>query len=157
MLTKKLSVFIFILFFGFCGCAKNYVPHYLQKHHPYIRRFHGNFELSRTAVTQALQDMGWTISEETEPEVYEHHPYNDLDAQQILLITDKKEIKSFWGRRYSIVNVFLRHKNNVSEIEIRIMKGHSVWLKEFRRYRDDKTADRLFESIEQTLGGKTVQ
>ena len=139
------------------GCAKAYVPHYLQSRNPYVRRFHAGFEPARRAVILALAEEGWIINEETEPAVYERHPFNDLDARQLLLISSDRESGSLFGRRHSVANVFLRHKNEVAEVEIRVATVTEAWPKPRTRYRNDPLVERIFTSIEESLGGKIAK
>ncbi|MFA5260963.1 MAG: hypothetical protein WC450_07040, partial [Candidatus Omnitrophota bacterium] len=91
---RALPLVCCLLIFISGGCAKAYVPHYLQSRNPYVRRFHAGFETARRAVILALAEEGWIVQEETDPVVYERHPFNDLDAQQVLLISNDRETRS---------------------------------------------------------------
>ena len=152
-----LAFFSCLAAFVFGGCAKAYVPHYLQSRNPYVRRFHAGFEEARRAVILALAEEGWIVQEETDPDVYERHPFNDLDARQVLLISNARDSGGLFGRRQEIANVFLRHKHEIAEIEIRVATVTENWFKTRARYRNDPLAERIFSSIKQSLGGKTAQ
>ena len=144
------------LIFALSGCAKAYIQHYLQSRNPYVRRFHSGFEHARQAIILALAEEGWIVEEETDPVVYERHPFNDLDAQQVLLISNDRDSWSIWGRRHAIANVFLRHKNDIAEIEIRVATVTEGWLRSGARYREDSLVEGIFDRIGQSLGGKAA-
>lgn len=144
------------LIFASGGCAKAYIPHYLQSRNPYVRRFHSAFEQARRAVILALAEEGWIVEEETDPVVYERHPFNDLDAQQVLFISNDRASWSVWGRRHAIANVFLRHKNDIAEIEIRVATVTEGWFRSGTRYREDPLVKGIFDRIAQSLGGKAA-
>jgi hypothetical protein len=151
-----LAVLTCFLIFISGGCAKAYIPRYLQSRNPYIRRFHAGFEPARRAAILALAEEGWIVEEESDPVVYERHPFNDLDARQSLLISNDRETWSLWGRRHAIANVFLRHKNDVAEVEIRVITVTEGWLKARARHRHDSLVEGLFKRIEQSLEGKSA-
>ncbi|MCR4337471.1 MAG: hypothetical protein NUV91_06670 [Candidatus Omnitrophica bacterium] len=145
---KRLSVF-FILFF--IGCASSQIPIYLQDKKPYSRRFFVAYDQALAGTKESLEDLGWKIQDQVAPSVYEQDRGTDLYEKEILLLTEIRETHMVVGTRYARLNIFIRSRDRVSEIEIRYLTVSSLPGKDFKSYQNDSTVDRIFERIEKAL------
>lgn len=133
------------------GCTAARIPTYLQDIKPYTQRFYANHEEALAAVQQTLKDMGWQLDETTNPVIYEQDRTSDLDEKQVLLITTIRQTGLFLGTRYAKMNIFIRSKKNISEVEIRYITVTSLPLKTFTTYSNDSSVKRLFSHLEKIL------
>lgn len=145
------NFFWILILMTFVGCSSVRIPTYLQDQSPYTRRFHADFEKASSGVTQALKELGWGIEEITDPLVYEQDRIHDLDEQRTMIITKTRQMPLFIGTRYARMNIFIRSKKNISEIEIRYLTITSFALKSFKNYRNKKEAERIFHQISNFL------
>ncbi len=133
------------------GCATTRIPAYIQDTNPYVKRFPANFDVMDAAVRQTLADMGWTVEETTDPVVYEQDRINDLDEKQELILTTVRQTAMFLGTRYAKMNVYVRSKNEISEVELRYVTITVTPVKTLTSYRNDSAAQRIFDHIEKLL------
>jgi len=133
------------------GCATTRIPAYIQDINPYVKRFPAGYDVTSAAVEQALADMGWEIDDTTDPIVYEQDRINDLDEKQVLMLTTIRQTSMFLGTRYAKMNVYLRSKNEISEVELRYVTITVTPLKTLTSYRNDSAAKRIFEHIEKIM------
>jgi len=143
---------IFLILVLFClGCTTTRIPAYIQDKNPYVKRFPAGFEATSAAVEQTLADMGWEIDETTDPIVYEQDRINDLDEKQVLLLTTIRQTGMFLGTRYAKMNIYLRSKKEVSEVELRYVTITVTPLKTLTSYRNDSAAQRILDHVEKLL------
>ncbi|MCB9757276.1 MAG: hypothetical protein H6753_02485 [Candidatus Omnitrophica bacterium] len=144
------------LFFVFAvvllaGCATTNMPSYLQPKKPYLTRYYSNYEKSLGAVKQTLTELGWILEETTDPGVYEHTRFNDLDEDQVLLVTAVRPTPMLIGTRYARMNIYLRSKKDLSEVEVRYLTTTSTALNNFSTYNNDSAVKRFFERLSEVL------
>jgi hypothetical protein len=140
-----------VLCLGLTGCSSVRIPSYLQDKNSKIKRIHANFDQALAATKQALGELGWEIEETTDPLVYEQDRIHDLDEQKVLLITKVRQTSLIIGTRYAKMNIYIRSKKNISEIEIRYLTINSLPLKNFQNYRNDSAVERIFTQINRFL------
>ncbi len=133
------------------GCATTNMPSYLQPKKPYLTRYYSNYEKSLGAVKQTLTELGWTLEETTDPGVYEHTRFNDLDEDQMLLVTVVRPTPMLIGTRYARMNIYLRSKKDLSEVEVRYLTTTSTALNNFSTYNNDSAVKRFFERLSEVL------
>jgi hypothetical protein len=133
------------------GCATTNMPSYLQPKKPYLTRYYSNYEKSLSAVKQTLIELGWTLEETTDPGVYEHTRFNDLDEDQVLLVTVVRPTPMLIGTRYARMNIYLRSKKDLSEVEVRYLTTTSTALNNFSTYNNDSAVKRFFERLSEVL------
>lgn len=140
-----------ILFVFLAGCATTNMPSYLQPKKPYIKRYYSNYDTSLQAVKSTLTELGWTVEEMTDPGVYEHTRFNDLDEHQILVVTTVRPTAMLVGTRYARMNIYLRTKKDVSEVEVRYLTTTSTALNNFSTYNNDSAVKRFFMRLDEIL------
>ena len=146
-MKKYLLVLLFICW----GCSSANIPAYLQSKNPYEQRFFAGHDKTLAAIIQTVEDLGWVIEEKTDPIVYEQREFNDLHENDVLIITATRQTPLFLGTRYARLNVYLRSKKNISEVEIRYLTVTSVVFKNFKDYRNDSEVRRIFDYIDEVL------
>lgn len=142
---------LFICFLFLFGCATATIPFYLPNKKPYVKRFFANYETTLATVNQTLKDLGWKVEKAIDPAVYEQMRTSDLDEKQILLLTEIRETRLVVGTRYARMNIYLRSKKEISEVEIRYLTISSTTLKTIKDYSNDSEVRRLFEHLEEIL------
>jgi hypothetical protein len=146
---KKTTLILALLFFT--GCATTDIPSYLQPKKPYLKRYYANYEKSLSSVKTILAELGWTLEESTDPGVYEHTRFNDLDENQLLLVTAVRPTPMLVGTRYARMNIYLRSKKDVTEVEVRYLTTTSTALNNFSTYNNDSAVKRFFERLTDVL------
>lgn len=146
----KNSFFVLVVVL-LAGCATTNMPSYLQPKKPYLTRYYSNYEKSLSAVKQTLTELGWTLEETTDPGVYEHTRFNDLDEDQVLLVTVVRPTPMLIGTRYARMNIYLRSKKDLSEVEVRYLTTTSTALNNFSTYNNDSAVKRFFERLSEVL------
>ncbi len=146
---KNFSFVLACIFFA--GCATTNMPSYLQPKKPYIKRYYTGYDKSLTAVKDILKELGWTLEETTDPGVYEHTRFNDLDENQLLMVTTVRPTPMLVGTRYARMNIYLRSKKDVSEVEVRYLTTTSTALNNFSTYNNNSAVKRLFERLDEIL------
>lgn len=149
-MRKVLSLFLVLV----CvGCTSVHVPVYLPDKNPYTKRFYANHEEALIAITKALEDLGWEIEDTTDPSVYERNSTPDLDEKEILIFTRTRQTPMFLGSRYAKINVYVRSKKEISEIEIRYLTVTSLPFRSFESYQNNSAVQRIFGRIAELLSG----
>lgn len=146
---KKLSLIIALMFLS--GCATTNMPSYLQPKKPYIKRYYSNYEKTLSSVKSILTELGWGLEETTDPGVYEHTRFNDLDENKLLLVTAVRPTPMLVGTRYARMNIYLRSKKEVSEVEVRYLTTTSTALNNFSTYNNDGAVKRFFARLDEVL------
>ena len=145
------SLFFVLAVVLLVGCATTSMPSYLQPKKPYLTRYYANYEKSLDAVKATLGELGWTLEETTDPGVYEHTRFNDLDENQVLLVTVVRPTPMLIGTRYARMNIYLRSKKDLSEVEVRYLTTTSTALNNFSTYNNDSAVKRFFERLSEIL------
>lgn len=133
------------------GCATTDIPSYLQPKKPYIKRYYSSYDKTLPAVKNLLSELGWSVEESTDPGVYEHTRFNDLDENQLLLVTAVRPTPMLVGTRYARMNIYLRSKKDVSEVEVRYLTTTSTALNNFSTYNNDSAVKRFFNRLDEIL------
>lgn len=138
--------------FLFSSCAAVRVPGaYIKDHHPYRERFYGDFDKVMAAVQAALDGQGWVVDKAVDPAVYERWQDGDLYERQILLITEGREHSGLLGDEMARLNVYIRNRRDISEVELRYVAVTHYRLKGVTRYQDDGAAKAFFDRLRQDL------
>jgi hypothetical protein len=133
------------------GCSTTMIPFYLPNKKPYVKRFFTNYDTTLAAVNQTLGDLGWVVEKNTDPAVYEQMRTSDLDEKQILMITEIRQTPLVVGSRYARMNIYLRSKKGISEVEIRYITLSQTPVKSFKDYNNDSEVKRIFGHLEEIL------
>lgn len=136
---------------GGAGCASTRLPLYLQDRGAASRRFYADYEQALQAIQDTLAEEGWQVEKQVSPSVYEQNRYNDLDDHQLLILTSRRTAPGWTGRRYGRLNVYLRSKAGISEVEIRALSVHA-WIR-LRRYGNPADVKKIFDGITRRLQG----
>lgn len=131
------------------GCASTRLPLYLQDRGAQAKRFYADYDQTLTALKETLNEQGWQIEKQVAPSVYEQNRYNDLNGQQTLILTALRESRGWTGRRYGRMNIYLRSKSGISELEVRALSVHA-WVR-LRRYGRRVGVSALFKGVERRL------
>jgi len=146
---KKISLILALMFLT--GCATTSMPSYLQPKKPYIKRYYSNYEKTLPSVKSVLAELGWVLEESTDPGVYEHTRFNDLDENQLLLVTVVRPTPMLVGTRYARMNIYLRSKKELSEVEVRYLTTTSTALNNFSTYNNNSAVKRFFTRLDEVL------
>ena len=150
MIMKK--VLAVLLFLSFIGCASVTSPSYIQDKNPYKKVFYTQFDKTREAIKKTFKESGWTIEKEAKPAVFERERDSESGNNQILILTEVRQISFFIGSRYARINVYLHEiADNETEVEIRYLTVTSVMFKSFYGYKHDQAVERIFTTIEENL------
>ena len=152
-IKKYFSILFFSIYLA--GCASIFLPAYLQDKNPYIRRFYSNYDESLEAINKTLKDFGWESDKALDPLVYERQHATDLDEQQTLILTKTRQTPMFIGTRYARMNIYLRSKKGISEIEIRYLTTTDLFFRGLKSYRNDSATNRIFTHLEELLHQKS--
>lgn len=145
-----IALVLIITTVGLAGCATTNTPVYIKSVKPQTQRFYAGHAATIAAVKLALQDLGWEVEQEADPQVYEVDSL--LSAkEQILLITKLRETRFFLGTRYARMNIYVWSRDEVSEVEVRYAVTTDLFLIRPRSYGNKNMARRLFERITQHL------
>ena len=145
---RRYFLLLVLLFFG---CTTTTIPVYLPSKKPYVKRFYVNYDAALSAIEQTLKDLGWQVEKKLDPAVYEQLRASDLDEKQILVITKIRQISFVIGTRYARMNIYLRSKKSISEIEIRYLTLSSLTLKSLKDYSNDSEVKRIWGKLEEIL------
>ncbi len=136
------------------GCATARIPQYLADRNSYKKHFYASFDDALQASRTALHDLGWEITSEGDPAVYEEG--DPREARQIILFTEVRQTAMFLGSRYARINIILRTKSEGTEIEIRYLTINSIPFKNIESFRNESAVQRVFERIDELLKSQTV-
>ncbi|MCK5581852.1 MAG: hypothetical protein KAJ18_11335, partial [Candidatus Omnitrophica bacterium] len=94
---------------------------------------------------------GWEIEGRMDPAIYEKIRNTDLDEQEILLTTTVRNFPLLLGVKYGKMNIYIRSKKDISEVEIRYLAETSMFFRSFKSYKNKRIADQIFTHIERVL------
>ena len=138
----------FVILLMIClGCSTVVIPNYLPDKKPYGMIFYSDYDVTLKAITESLKALGWSIEQTTNPIIYEQSSMGTEDQKQVLVITEVRQTPMFLGTRYARINVFLRSKDNVSNIEIRYLTVTTLPFKILRSYNNNSAVERIFTRI----------
>ena len=149
--VNKLILFLGLL--AVSGCTTIAIPSYIKSENPYKKTFYTDFARTLDAVTNALTDTGWVVTEKTDPNFFEQNrSASAADVKQVLIFTDIRQMGMFLGSHYARVNVYLKMlSDDETEVEIRYLSVNSMFLKSFYNYKHNKSVENLFNKIQEHL------
>lgn len=145
---KKVFLILFISLFG---CTAAVIPSYLPSKKPYVKRFFVNYDTMFAVVHETLKDLGWKVEREMDPSVYEQMRTSDLDEKQILLITEIRQMPLVVATRYARMNIYLRAKKDICEVEIRYLTISSTTFRRIKAYSNDSEVKRILGHLDDVL------
>lgn len=134
------------------GCVSTQVPSYLTDKKPFERRVYAGYTEAVAAVKQAMMDSGWVLEQETEPQVYEIDPQKADIEEQLLLMTKVREKHRIIFSRYERMNIFIRSRANVTDLEMRYFAINDMTIFKSKTYGNEKLAKRFFDLVQKALG-----
>ena len=136
----------------FCGCITVQMPQYLKDKNPYYREFYVDYDKTLKATVQALEKLGWKVTKQSNPMVFESDAANLPTApRQVLLFTNIRQNSMLFGSCYKTLNVLLKENNEKTDVEIRYFFIFSTVLKNFEGYKDDALVRKIFDHIEKAI------
>ena len=145
---------IFLVALGiFCiGCVTVEIPRYIKEESPYRKTYYASFEEVLLAVTNALEETGWRVSELTNPSIYEEDKQIDESkGKQGLVFTEMRQTPLFLASRYLNLNVFLRSDGQTTDVEIRYMATTPTLFKTMTNHKNDAVVNKIFKHIDEHL------
>lgn len=143
--------FLIVVSLFFLGCATANIPIYLPEKKPYAKRFYADYDAILSATETTLKDLGWSIEDQVNPSVYEAARSTDLNEKQLLVVTAVRQLPFFVGTRYARINIFLRSRAGISEVEIRYLTVSTIAFMKMRDYSNDAESRRIFGKIDEVL------
>ncbi len=147
----KRLVYITLLLTLASGCVSIQIPEYIQDRYPHKKEFNATYDKTLKATQQALTDLGWRILKTYDPNVFEQTSRPKPGEKQVLIFTESKQSYRILYSRYARLNIYLRALKDKTEVEIRYAAVVSLPLKQFRRYKNNALANKLFRKIESHL------
>ena len=142
--------FIILIFF-FSGCMTVKVQKYLEDKAPYQKKFYAAYDKTLATTREALQEMGWRISETANPSVFEQSQATAED-KQILLFTEVRQTPFIFSSRYSHLNVYIKFAgDNTTDVEIRYLAVTPMIFKNSKNYKNNDAVNKIFKRISQLL------
>ena len=146
------KIIVGLLVFTLAGCVTVKTPNYIQSINPYEKQFFAPQEEVFKATTQALDELGWEVSEITSPSIYEQRAQGDeSSAKQVLIFTEVRQTPLFLSSKYMNINVFLRPTDEGTEVEIRYASVMPVFFKSIESYRNDPVVKKILDRIESII------
>lgn len=145
--------FILLLVLACSGCVTVKIPRYLEDASTYKKKYYASFEETINAAKIVLEDQNWTIADIVDPAIYEQNAvYDETKGKQALIFTETRQTSMLLFSRYSNLNVYVRTLDSSStEIELRYHSVTPIFFKNFKSNKNDRYADKYFESIAQLL------
>ena len=143
--------FLFILSVITTGCSSVQIPQYIPDEAPYKKTFYAPYDNVMSATKKALDRLGWTISQVTNPAIYEANKDFENFSKQALIFTEIKQYSRIFFTKYVKINVYLISQNEGTDIEVRYMKINSYPFKSFKSYKNASLAKKLFQRISRDL------
>jgi hypothetical protein len=135
-----------------CGCITVQMPQYLKDKNPYYREFYVDYDKTLKATIQALENLGWKVTKQTNPMVFESDSATPASTpRQVLLFTNMRQKGMIFGSCYRTLNVLLKENNEKTDVEVRYFSIFSTVLKNFESYKDDALVRQIFEQIESAI------
>ena len=133
------------------GCVSIRIPKYITDKNPYKKTVLSPYDDVLAATRQALEKLGWPVTDVTDPGMYEHNRDAGVGGKQALLFTKTKEAARILYSRYTTINVYLTALKDGTEIEIRYLAKKPCLFTTFDAYRNDRLVDQIFDQIQNGL------
>lgn len=146
----KFSILVCVL--SAAGCATVNPQHYIQAENPYKRTYYGSFNEVLDAVRLTLDEEGWPIAKEVDPNLYERNPLQKSgDQDNILLFSKIKRAQRFVYVKATHLNVYVIPIDGGVEVDLRYgsVTDFRLWKK--RSYRNERLVNKILDRVEQKL------
>ncbi len=148
----KKIILLLLMLFVFAGCSSVQIPAYIQEKKPFNQRFYAGYPRVVAACQQALLDLGWVVEKEVAPQVFEVVSADSPEGENILLVTETRETRMILGTRYARMNIYVRSKGDISDVEVRYMVITDLFLYKPKVFGDEAFAQRFFSRMQLHLG-----
>ena len=149
----KKIVWIGLLLIWTTGCVTVKIPKYLKDEFPYKKTFYFNFDDTLKSTQLALKDMGWRISDVSNPTVFEQNQTSDKSVRQVLIFTEVRQTPLIFSSRYMSLNIYVRSLDNKStDVEIRYLSVTPIVFTSAESHKNDAVIEKIFHRISQLLG-----
>ncbi|HOD12395.1 MAG TPA: hypothetical protein PLO93_06350 [Candidatus Omnitrophota bacterium] len=140
------------------GCITVQMPQYLKDKNPYRQEFYTSYDKAVTATTHALERLGWKITREVNPVVFESDKAAaEAQPHQVILFTNVRQTSMFLSSRYTMLNVLIKENNEKVEIEVRYYSVLSVAIKNMESYKNDGLVQKVFAEIEKSINSTNAK
>lgn len=134
------------------GCAPLSLPRYIPSRNVETQRFYAGYERVLPAVRQAMQEMGWQVAQEADPNVFEIGNADHQADQAILFISEPRPGQALWGSRQARLNIYIYSQGEVSDMEIRRLEVRRGWILRARRFGAPDEIQDFFARVRGLLG-----
>jgi hypothetical protein len=143
---------ILSLIFFLSGCASVQIPGYIGRiDHPYDRKIYASFEKVTSTVIYVLKSKGWTITDESEPSLYERDDrYDNNGYQNLLIMTSVRKNYRVLYSTFTHLNVLIHSIGNTCDVEIRYESATPL-VKQFISVRNDRLVQSILDAVEQEV------
>ena len=150
---RKVSFFVLIaLMIVVAGCITVQMPQYVKDKNPYRKEFYANYDKTLLSTIEALQKLGWKITKQENPVVFESDSADALKApRQVLLFTNVRQSSMLLSSRYTTINVLVKENNEKTDVEIRYFSILSTALRNFEGYENDHFVEKIFNQIDKVI------
>jgi phosphoribosyl-dephospho-CoA transferase len=140
------------------GCVTVQMPQYLKDKNPYHQEFYTSYDKALSATTQALEKLGWKITKQANPVVFENDSAApEVQPRQIILFTNVRQTSMLISSRYTMLNVLVKENNEKVEIEIRYYSVLSFTFKNMESYKNDGLVNKVFDEIAKLLSSASAK
>jgi hypothetical protein len=141
---------ILIAAIGIMGCVTVEMPKYIHEDFPYRQDFSAGFEPTFYATVETLKELGWSITETTDPAAFD--PGMKDKRRQILIFTQIRQTPLFLISSYSSLNAYLREMDkDRTQVEIRYLYVMPLPFKNRSSYQNDPLIKKIFNRITEKL------
>ena len=133
------------------GCVTVKIPKYLKNEFPYTKKFYSDFDKVSKATLKALSDLGWRISEMSNPAVFEQDLASDSQRKQVVIFTEIRQTPLILSSRYMSLNIYLRAVDDGTDMEIRYISVTPILFKNVENYKNDAVVNKIFTHIANEL------
>jgi|GEM_PF-5124096 len=134
------------------GCAPLSLPRYIPSRNVETQRFYAGYERVLPAARQAMQEMGWQMAQEADPNIFEIGNADNQADQAILIISEPRPERALWGSRQARLNIYIYSQGEVSDMEIRRLEVCRGWILRTRRFGAPDEIQAFFKRVRDLLG-----
>ena len=132
------------------GCARVEIPDYINADKPYVRKVYAKYDQVVEAVNEVMAKNRWVLKQPVDPSVYERDErWENTHATKVLMFSEMRQYFRVLYSTYTHINVYVYDGGDGIEVELRY-NSVTWFLKTWRKYRNDKLANRLLNAIENT-------
>ena len=145
------KIVILLMMFAVSGCVSVKIPKYITDKNPYKKTVLSPYDEVLIATRKALEETRWTVTDVTDPGMYEHNRDEGEGGKQCLIFTETQQAARVLYSRYTTINVYLRALKDGTEIEIRYLARRPFLFMMSETYRNDRLVDRIFDEIQSDI------